>query len=192
MKVKQDIKRNRIKKYFLEAAKNIVMQEGAENISVRKVADIAGYSYATIYNYFTDLNELLWEVKGSMVWEIVDFMKKEIPEPTYDRKGISSLFRTYVIFYLKNPNVFRFFYFHPVYKPDKLISESEPEPDFNQIWSRTLSGFVLDGTLKQEEIEMISKIFIYSIHGMLTLHFNGYLTEEQLFEDMDRIVDRLL
>jgi AcrR family transcriptional regulator len=196
METKQNIKRNRIRKYFLEATKNIILQEGAENVSVRKVADLAGYSYATIYNYFTDLNELLWAVKGVMIWEIVEYMKKEIHEPTCDVKGISDLFRAYIKFYLQNPNVFRFFYFHHIDKPDILIaeSESEAEPDFNQMWNKTLSGVVMDGKLEQKDIEIISKIFIYSIHGMLTLHFsgNGYLTEEQLFNDMDRIVERLL
>jgi hypothetical protein len=39
---KKVLKKQRIKTYFLEAAKEIIMNDGVENISVRKVADIAG------------------------------------------------------------------------------------------------------------------------------------------------------
>ena len=56
------IKANRVKSYFIEAAKEIIIKEGPENVSVRKIANLSGYSYGSIYNYYTELNELMVDV----------------------------------------------------------------------------------------------------------------------------------
>ena len=49
---KKALKKQRIKTYFLEAAKEIIINDGVENISVRKVADMAvgdGWVYPTYH-----------------------------------------------------------------------------------------------------------------------------------------------
>ena len=73
-------KKQRIRTYFLEAAREIILNDGVESVTVRKVADMAGYSYATIYNYFSDLNQLHWEVKKLMINDIVEALYKKMAE----------------------------------------------------------------------------------------------------------------
>ncbi len=53
------IQRDRVKKYFLDASVQIIKEEGLENLTTKKIGDKAGYSYATIYNYFENFNELI-------------------------------------------------------------------------------------------------------------------------------------
>lgn len=57
---KKEIQRRRIMGYFIEAANQIIEEEGIESVTIRKVADIAGYNSATLYNYFHDLDHLLF------------------------------------------------------------------------------------------------------------------------------------
>lgn len=45
--------------YFIEAAQNIMENEGIENITLRKVADMAGYNSSTLYKYFKNLDHLI-------------------------------------------------------------------------------------------------------------------------------------
>ena len=45
-----DLQKTRNKQYFIDAAKSVVITDGVTNVTVRKVAEIAGFSYATIYN----------------------------------------------------------------------------------------------------------------------------------------------
>jgi AcrR family transcriptional regulator len=52
-KDRQAIKASGIRSYFILAAKEIISIEGVNHVSVRKVPKKAGYSYATIYNYFS-------------------------------------------------------------------------------------------------------------------------------------------
>lgn len=190
---KKNLKKERIKMFFLEAAKEIIVEEGVENISVRKVADLAGYSYATIYNYFEDLNELLWDVRNLLIGDIAGYMQKKINEPLYDLGGIKKLLKVYMSYYFENPNVFKFFYFYKLIKPSKRVEENGGL-NFEEIWSQTFKGFVLNGTLQESDIEVISKIFIYSMHGMITISFsyNEELTEEKLNKELEQIIEYVL
>lgn len=55
----RDLKKKRMLMYFIEAAQKIMETEGIDAITLRKVADIAGYNSATLYNYFKNLDHLL-------------------------------------------------------------------------------------------------------------------------------------
>lgn len=191
---KKSIKKQRIKTYFLEAAKEIIINEGHEKVSVRKVADIAGYSYATIYNYFADLNELLWEVKEAMIEDIFEALQKKMQRTTYDMDEVKAGFRIYTEYYFENPNVFKFFYFYPLSKPSGKILDGRDGPDYGSMWQDTFKGLIHEGKLRMEDIEAASKTIIYAMHGliMLFLSNNGDLTEENVYEELDRMVDYIL
>ena len=51
---KKEIQEQRMRGYFIQATKEIIKGEGIKSVSVRNIADRAGYSYATLYNYFKD------------------------------------------------------------------------------------------------------------------------------------------
>ncbi len=57
---KKTIQKRRIMSYFIEAATQIIEEDGIENVTIRKVADIAGYNSATLYNYFENLDHLIF------------------------------------------------------------------------------------------------------------------------------------
>lgn len=55
-----DIKKKRILKAFIKSVRTVISEEGIENVTIRKVANKAGYNSATIYNYFDNLNQLIF------------------------------------------------------------------------------------------------------------------------------------
>lgn len=56
---KKELKRNRIVHYFVDAAVDIIREEGISALTIRKIADKAGYNSATLYNYFENLDHLV-------------------------------------------------------------------------------------------------------------------------------------
>lgn len=54
----RELKRKRIMSYFISAAIEIIEQDGIGELSIRKVAEKAGYNSATPYHYFSSLEEL--------------------------------------------------------------------------------------------------------------------------------------
>lgn len=191
---KKSIKRQRIKTYFLDAAKEIIIGEGYEKVSVRRVADMAGYSYATIYNYFTDLNELMREVKKVMIADLFQELQGKLHRTAYDMDELKKGLRIYIEYYFGNPNVFKFFYFYPFGRPAEDVEHTEAEPDFGNMWNEAFKGLVEEGKIKAKDIEVIAKTLIYAIHGLITLCFssNGNLTEDMVYEELGKIVDYIL
>ncbi|MHB8130205.1 MAG: TetR/AcrR family transcriptional regulator [Mobilitalea sp.] len=187
---KQNLKNQRVKSYFIQAAKEIILSEGVENVSVRKVADKAGYTFTTLYNYFKDLNELLLEVKNVMIKDVMIHTQGKLTDKIYDLEDIKKTNYTYVSYYIERPHVFRFFYLHR-FNPEEAAT---PElPDFEKLWQKTYRGFVMSGTIKESEVPVVAKTMIYAIHGMLALYFsdNG-MTTEILYDELDKISEYIL
>ena len=57
---KKMIQKSRMVKYFVDATVDIIEKDGYKSVTIRKVADTAGYNSATIYNYFDNLEHLLF------------------------------------------------------------------------------------------------------------------------------------
>ena len=187
---KHSVREKRIRTYFIDAAKQIILREGVEGVSVRKVADIAGYSYATIYNYFSDLNALLLATKHVMIVDMVTYMGGAEDEKVKEIEDIKRLNRRYAGYYLAHPHVFRFFYSY------RLTDEPQAAPqhfDYAASWQDTYQGLVADGTISANEVFIVAKTVIYALHGLLALFFsdNG-LSEEALLSDLDQLTEYLL
>jgi AcrR family transcriptional regulator len=73
---KKTIQKRRMMAYFIDAAKQIIDEDGFEAVSARKVADIAGYNSATLYNYFDDLDHLIFYASLRSLKEYVGDLKR--------------------------------------------------------------------------------------------------------------------
>lgn len=182
-------KQKRISDKFIQVTKELILQDGYESVTVRKVAQQAEYTFPALYHYFEDLDHLLTVTKAKMIQEAVETIQSNI-----QKDGIESdlplTFKTYIRYYIAHPNIFRFFNYHvtpPKYQ-SLLISES---PDFNQLYAQSLTAYVSSGKVKPEEIEIFAKSVIFAIHGMIVLSFtnNGDLNENSILKQFDRVLD---
>lgn len=57
---RKQLRRNRIKRYFVSAAKEIIGTDGFSAITTRRVSEMAGYNSGTLYNYFDDLDHVVF------------------------------------------------------------------------------------------------------------------------------------
>lgn len=71
----KNIKKMRVKKYFIEACKKIICEEGLENVTIRKISELAGYNSGTLYNYFANLDELLVYTSCSFLQDYLHKLK---------------------------------------------------------------------------------------------------------------------
>ena len=56
---RKEKQKQEIKKMILEASMKLFMEQGFENVSIRKIAELIEYSPTTVYLYFKDKNEIL-------------------------------------------------------------------------------------------------------------------------------------
>lgn len=59
MKRHQEIKKERMMSYFIQAVTTLSLNKPIDQITLREIADTAGYNSATLYNYFRNLDELI-------------------------------------------------------------------------------------------------------------------------------------
>ncbi|MBN1620224.1 TetR/AcrR family transcriptional regulator [candidate division WOR-3 bacterium] len=71
---KREVRKKRTTDYFVLAACQIIENDGLNALSVRKVADIAGYHYATLYSYFKDVYELKFLAALKFMDDIYEYM----------------------------------------------------------------------------------------------------------------------
>ncbi|MFZ5367032.1 MAG: TetR family transcriptional regulator [Spirochaetota bacterium] len=70
----KDIQKERVRRYFLDAAKEIIIAEGVSSVTAKKVGERAAYSYASIYNYFENQNALICEAVEEIAKECAEWV----------------------------------------------------------------------------------------------------------------------
>lgn len=190
---KRKLKAERVKQFFARTAKEIIIKEGVSSISVRKVADLAAYSYATMYNHFKNLDELLWYTRNIMIGDIVEHIKENNRTEIRDVESIKKLFKTYVDYFIEYPNVFEFFFFHHLDKSRKKVTSIAQEIDFNEMHKSTFKYFVLSGKLNIKELEIITKTLVFSIQGMLMTYISNKddMIKEDIYKSLDDMISYL-
>lgn len=121
---KLDIKKRRVMMYFIEATQELILNEGIENLSIKKIADTAGYNTATIYNYFEDLEELI-------LYSSIDYLKIYLKDLrnriNSDMKAIEmyeTIYKVFVHHSFENPEIFHTLFFGKYsYKLEKIIKK---------------------------------------------------------------------
>lgn len=104
-------RRKRIMTYFIEATRNLIQTEGVDGLSIRKIANEAGYNSATLYNYFRDLEHLT--LFGSVCYlrdYVVALSNSLTPEMTsLDR--FRTIYHCFNDIAFRNPDIFHNMFF---------------------------------------------------------------------------------
>jgi len=100
--------RRRTSRIFIESAAEIIREEGIDALTIRKVADIAAYNSATLYNYFENLDHLKSLSALIFIKDYTDNLDEEIKDCA----------NAYEI----NEKIWLFFYRHTYRKPDIFYS----------------------------------------------------------------------
>jgi AcrR family transcriptional regulator len=172
MKNKQ-IQEERMKGYFIQAAKEILKSEGIKAISVRKIAERAGYSYATLYNYFRDVNDLIFECVIDFQAECSEFVIQKVDCHSLGYGAIKAKATAYVQYFLEYPGVFDLFYLTTSgdlgYRQNTLdiIAHSFSlicKPDWDYVIKTNISS--------EANVEKIKMQIAYTVVGALLLYLN--------------------
>lgn len=99
-----------MKGYFIDAAKELLKGEGLRAVNVRSVADKAGYSYATMYNYFRDLNDLIFECVRDFQVECESEVKSQVDKIEGGREKVRATVLAYVRYFTEYPGIFELFF----------------------------------------------------------------------------------
>lgn len=110
----KEIQEQRMKGYFIQAAKEILKSEGIKFASVRNIAEKAGYSYATLYNYFKDVNDVIFLCVNDFQQECSQFIAEKIGNKPKGIERLKATAMAYCGYFVEYPGIFELFYLTPV------------------------------------------------------------------------------
>ncbi|WP_455611516.1 TetR/AcrR family transcriptional regulator [Cloacibacillus porcorum] len=100
------IKKRRVMTYFIEAARQLMSSEGIQALSIRGIAEIAGYNSATLYNYFEDLQHLTLFASMSYLRDYVSALSGKLKPPMNSLERYRLIYETFDYFAFRSPEIF--------------------------------------------------------------------------------------
>lgn len=128
-------------KSFIRATREIIDMEGAENVTIRKVAKMTGYNSATIYLYFDDADELISLASMSYLENYCRALAADLPKISGAYEVFFHVWGVFCQYTLAYPNLFYRLFFRPHGKSLDDIVER-----YYRIYPKQLEH--LDGTVR--------------------------------------------
>jgi len=159
-----------LKDLILQAAKRLMLKDGQEGLSIRKIANDIEYSPATIYLYFKDKDEILHELMEMGFLKMNKYMSAAFTEQDAVRR-IYLIGEGYVKFGLENKDWYYLMFNSD--KPMKHIEKCREEWDEGMLMfdflANTCKEAIQNLSLKFKD-ERILALHLWScVHGLVTL-----------------------
>lgn len=204
MKTKRkEIQTARMWRYFLDAASELIDEKGLHQITIREIADRAGYTSSTVYNYFRDLSHL----KFFAVMRYTNNYFKELP--LYMEKGTNTVdkwlysWECFCKHSFQYPEIYSLLYvenignvpealvkdYYQIYAHELINLSEEVQSIVSQHNIATRSSLYIqkakdEGFFEEKDIEYIADITMLIWTGMLTNKIN--LRRETNDEDITK------
>jgi AcrR family transcriptional regulator len=180
-----------LRQEILDAARDLFVREGFENVSMRKIAEKIEYSPTTIYLYFQDKADLLdciCEETFSRLVRKQTALDETVRDPLDRlRRGL----RAYIEFGLKHPNHYKvaFMMPDPFNDPEHCVrAHAMGQKAFDHLRT-TVAQCAERRMIEVADIEATAQSIWAAIHGLTSL-----LIAHPRFEwvERDRLIDTLL
>lgn len=178
-----------LRQEIMDAARELFVNEGYANVSMRKIADKIGYSATTIYLYFKDKNDLLHQICeqtfARLAHNIISIQQLSDNPLEKLRSGL----REYIYFGLKHPSQYEIVFITPL----PIDIEKEFEETNGKIAFDTLRTVIIEcisvNILKNNDVELLSQTLWCGIHGVTSLLIKH---EHFPFVERERLIDSMI
>ncbi len=185
-----------LRQEILDAASELFVKEGFENVSMRRIADRIEYSPTTIYLYFKDKAELLESICQETFAKLIQRLTKILEQPGDPIERLKRGLLAYVEFGLENPHHYRSTFMTPL--PDEVDHEKYVKPESAGIQAfdflrRCVYDCIAAGKFKVKDAELASQTLWVGIHGVTSLlithsHFPWVGREKVIRGTVDTLV----
>jgi AcrR family transcriptional regulator len=166
--------RQELRQQILDAARELFVREGYENVSMRKIADMIEYSPASIYTYFKDKDEIL----DCLCEETFLQLRKRQVAAHQDEKAdplehLRLGMETYVRFGLEHPDdyIVTFVLRAPTFENGRSCETRKSRAGklcFDGLRS-CVRGCIEAGRIKGADMEETSQAMWAAVHGLTAL-----------------------
>jgi len=164
-----------LRQEILDAASELFVKEGYENVSMRRIAEKIEYSPTTIYLYFKDKAELLENVCHETFALLSSRLTRIMEQPGDPVEHLRRGLLAYIQFGLENPHHYRATFMMPI--PEGFDKEEYKKPDSPGMQAfdflrRCVYDCIAADKFRASDPEIISQTLWSGIHGITSLLIN--------------------
>lgn len=191
---RSDHSREEIKEMALNAAMEVLEQEGAKGLSARKVASAIGYTVGTLYLVFKNQQEMVLQLNARTLDDMDEWLEGRSSHCTTPRDCLVTLAGAYIDYAVAKSARWNLLF-------DTVVAEGEVLPEWYLSRLGRLFGRVermlapLKADHEAVEIERAARVLWASVHGICTLKIRHRLdlAGNQTTEEMAQmLIDNFL
>lgn len=192
---KNAVQEERMKRYFIEATKEILKGEGLRAVNVRSIAQKAGYSFATIYNYFKDAKDLVFECVKDILQECEEFIESETKNAERGNEKLKAISKAYIKYFVQYPGTFELFF---IEKPNNLAGKQSTIKMIDEFYEKICRDeweYVIGtNNITETEKKVMHSRLNYTILGLLLLYIQRGqpATYSEFLTDVDLQLNSIL
>ncbi len=182
---RKEREKQEMRKLIINAAMEMFITEGFDKTSIRNIADKIEYSPATIYLYYKDKDELLYEVQGQAFLELYNAFLKDVTA-TDPLERLDQLLHSYVNFGFEHPDLYDLMF---ILRSPMKATEENGWPNCDEAY-HYLTG-TLETCIDQLRYENahIAALSIWALgHGLVSLFIRERIKVMHLPDDQVRNV----
>lgn len=159
--------KEKVRQAMMQAAGELLLEQGYEGFSLRKVAQRVGFSPGNIYLYFEDKDDLLYSAIADGFQQFGERLEQAVAQTKDPFERIISLGRSYVEFGLENPMHYELMF---VQRTDYLFVKRQiPGIDKLMYLKQAVAEAMIAGVIRQGNISSITDSLWALVHGVVSL-----------------------
>ena len=190
VKERRTREKEQLRHQILSAARELFVNEGYENVSMRKIADKIEYSPTTIYLYFKDKADLLDSVCKETLLNLLntlELLKRDKSDPV---EVLRKSGKAYVEFGLKYPQDYKLtFVVRPQFQKGLGLQEGSVGERVFDYLRAMVSECIRQKRFRQVDVEITGQALWSAVHGvtLLLIDFPDFPWTEK-----DKLIDTVI
>ena len=171
---RSDHSREELREMALEAAEKIVVEQGFEGLSARKIAKAIGYTVGTLYLVFENIDDLILQVNARTLDRLYARMAEAQSAAGGGRDWLLQLGEVYIRFADEDPHRWAMIFEH-------RLAEGRELPDWYRKKIARMFAIVeaaltpLAGGRPREEVAQAARVIWGGVHGVCILALGNRL-----------------
>ncbi len=175
---------------LIEVGAKLLIEQGLEVFSLRKVAKEIGVSHAAPYRHFKDKEDLIVEISNKGIEEFYNALAK----PFYEYKNqpklqLIELGKAYIKFAIDNPYLMKILFFSDLKKKIDISKISDINDDSYSLLVDSVKNCIASGETTVKDVQALSLLTWSFVHGLSALMMEEVIN---IGEISDEVIDKMV
>ena len=194
----KSLRKKRIMTFFIDSADEILKEEGITGVTIRKVANRAGFNSATLYNYFENLDHLIFFTAMKHIKDYALALPEYLKDANNALDKFLTIWKCFCDYSFKEPEIYYAIFFANLHNeledyveqyynlfPDELGAQPDDISTMllkHNIYERGMTivnECVDEGFIRKEDAEVLNEMATLVYEGILLRVIKGKINYDE-------------